>query len=147
MQSVPITTNVKSLNPALLKRGLLDTTLCDEVCQWLANSQWFSPGTTVSFTNKTDRRHITEILLKVALSTITPSNYNDLYFMLHWLWLEWSCILHVLYLGYIKLLFRLSSMYTSQNVWAWREDIFKNIYIFDRTRKSTCNCKKKSEEF
>jgi hypothetical protein len=33
--------------------------------------QWFSPGTTVSSTNKTDRHDITEILLKVALNTIT----------------------------------------------------------------------------
>ena len=32
--------------------------------------QWFSPGTPVSSTNKTDRCDITEILLKVALSTI-----------------------------------------------------------------------------
>jgi hypothetical protein len=32
---------------------------------------WFSPGTSVSFTNKTDRHDITEILLKVALNTIT----------------------------------------------------------------------------
>jgi hypothetical protein len=31
---------------------------------------WFSPGTTVSFTNKTDRHDITVILLKVALNTI-----------------------------------------------------------------------------
>jgi len=30
--------------------------------------RWFSP---VSFTNKTDRRNITEILLEVALNTIT----------------------------------------------------------------------------
>jgi hypothetical protein len=33
--------------------------------------QWFSPGTPVSFTNKTDHHDITEILLKVALNTIT----------------------------------------------------------------------------
>jgi len=33
--------------------------------------RWFSPGTLVSFTNKTDRHDITEILLKVALNTIT----------------------------------------------------------------------------
>jgi hypothetical protein len=32
---------------------------------------WFSPGTSVSSINKTDRNHITEILLKVALNTIT----------------------------------------------------------------------------
>ena len=31
--------------------------------------RWFSPGPTVSSTNKTDRNDITEILLKVALNT------------------------------------------------------------------------------
>ena len=30
------------------------TTLCDKVCQWLATGQWFSLGTPVSSTNKTD---------------------------------------------------------------------------------------------
>jgi hypothetical protein len=38
-----------------LRWGILDTTLCDTVCQWLAAGQWFSPGTQVSSTNKTDR--------------------------------------------------------------------------------------------
>jgi hypothetical protein len=33
-------------------------------------SLWFSPGTPVSSTNKTDRYYITEILLKVALNDI-----------------------------------------------------------------------------
>jgi hypothetical protein len=37
----------------LLRRGILDTTLCDKVCQWFAIGQWFSPGTPVSSTNKT----------------------------------------------------------------------------------------------
>ena len=32
--------------------------------------RWFSPGTPVSFTNKTDHHDITEILLKVMLNTI-----------------------------------------------------------------------------
>jgi hypothetical protein len=35
-----------------------------------AIGQWFSPGTPVSYINKTDRYDIAEILLKVALSTI-----------------------------------------------------------------------------
>ena len=26
-------------------RGVLDTTLCDKVCQWLATGRWFSTGT------------------------------------------------------------------------------------------------------
>jgi hypothetical protein len=42
-----------------------------QVCQWLAKGQQFSPGTMVSSTNKTDCHNITEILLKVALNTIT----------------------------------------------------------------------------
>jgi hypothetical protein len=35
--------------------------------------QWFSPGTLVSSTNKTDRHDITEILLKVALKHHNPN--------------------------------------------------------------------------
>ena len=50
------------------------TTLCDKVCQWLATGQWFSPGTPVSSTNKTDHHDITEILLKVALNIIKQTN-------------------------------------------------------------------------
>ena len=34
--------------------------------------RWFSPGTPVSSTNKTDLHDVTEILLTVALNTITP---------------------------------------------------------------------------
>ena len=36
-------------------RGVLDTTLCDKVCQWLATCRCCSPGIPVSSTNKTDR--------------------------------------------------------------------------------------------
>jgi hypothetical protein len=50
-----------------------DTTLCDKVCQWLATGRWFSPGTPVSSTNKTDRHDITEKLLKVTLNTINQT--------------------------------------------------------------------------
>ena len=38
-----------------LRRGVLDTTLCDKVCRW------FSPGTPVFSTNKTNRHDMTEI--------------------------------------------------------------------------------------
>ena len=54
-------------------QGVLDTTLCDKVYQCFATGQWFSPGTPVSSTNRTDTHDITEILLKVALSTIAPN--------------------------------------------------------------------------
>jgi hypothetical protein len=49
------------------------------VRQWLAAGWWFSPCTPVSTTNKTDRHYITELLLRVALNTITLTPYfqND----------------------------------------------------------------------
>jgi hypothetical protein len=37
--------------------------------------QWFSPGTPISSINKTDRQDIAEILLKVALNTMTLTPY------------------------------------------------------------------------
>jgi hypothetical protein len=52
-------------------RGVLDTTLCDKVCQWLGTGRLFSPGTLYSSTNNPDRHDIIEILLKAAINTIT----------------------------------------------------------------------------
>ena len=52
---------------------VLDTTLCDKDCQWLATGQWFSPGILASFTNKTDHHEVTELLLKVALNIINQT--------------------------------------------------------------------------
>jgi len=46
-----------------LRRGVLVATLCNTKCQWLVTDWWISPCT--------DRHDITEILLKVALNTIT----------------------------------------------------------------------------
>ena len=60
------------------------TTLCDKVCQWLATGRWFSPGPLVSSTNKIDRHDITEILLKVALTTI---NLNQPVYIFFCSWL------------------------------------------------------------
>jgi tRNA U34 5-methylaminomethyl-2-thiouridine-forming methyltransferase MnmC len=66
MESVLTTTNVVSSNPTQAR------------CIQLAADQWFSPGTPVSSTNKTDRYNIAEILLKVALNTITLTlNLHD----------------------------------------------------------------------
>ena len=42
-------------------------TASDKVFQLLAHGRWFSPGTPVSFTTKTGRHDIAEILWKVAL--------------------------------------------------------------------------------
>jgi hypothetical protein len=55
----------------LFRWSILDPTLCDKVCQWLVAGRWFSLDTLVSSTNKTDCYNITEILLKVALNTIS----------------------------------------------------------------------------
>ena len=55
-------------------RGVLDTTLCDKVCQCLAVCRWLSLGTPVSSTYKTDHHDIAEIVLKVALNTINNIN-------------------------------------------------------------------------
>jgi hypothetical protein len=41
----------------------------------LAHGRWFSPGTPASFTTKTGRHDIAEILLKVALNT---KNHNQI---------------------------------------------------------------------
>ena len=42
----------------------------------LATGQWFSLGTPVSSTNKTDRHNIAEILLKVVINTIKQTKRN-----------------------------------------------------------------------
>jgi hypothetical protein len=57
----------------LLRQGVLNTTLYDKVCQWLVTGRWFSLGTPVSSTNKTDCYYITEIYWKwcYKLNTIT----------------------------------------------------------------------------
>ena len=62
-----------------LRLGVLDTTLCDKVCQWLAAGRWFSQGIPASSTNETDRHDISEILLKVVLNTITMTTPFDNY--------------------------------------------------------------------
>ena len=71
VQSVPITTNIVSSNPAHDEVYSIQH-LCDKILQRLAAGRWFSPGTPISSTNKTDCHDIIEILLKVALNTLTP---------------------------------------------------------------------------
>jgi hypothetical protein len=79
MQSVSITTKVVSSNPVHGKvysfmARCTRTTLCDKVCQLLTTGWWFSP---VTSTNKTDCHDIAEILLKVALNTISQTNQKS----------------------------------------------------------------------
>ena len=86
-------------------RGVLDTTLCDKVCQWFATCRWFSPGTPVSSTNNTDRHDITEIVLKVTLNTIYKPNIA--YYSLS-LYLFLFSFIHSNPIYYWKLLFNLT---------------------------------------
>jgi hypothetical protein len=44
----------------------------------ITTGQWFSPGTTVSSTNKINHHDIAEILLKVALNTINQNRSGKL---------------------------------------------------------------------
>jgi hypothetical protein len=71
MQSVPITTKVVSSNPIHGEVHLIQHYAIIKVCQWLAVGRWFSPGTAVSSTDKTDRHDIAEILLKVEFNPTT----------------------------------------------------------------------------
>jgi hypothetical protein len=48
----PLTLWVRIL---LISRCTRYNITCDQVCQWLATDRWFSPGTPVSSTNKTNR--------------------------------------------------------------------------------------------
>ena len=57
---MPIVTDVVSSNPT----------------QLLATGQWFSSGPPISPNNKTDCHGITELLVKVALSTIKSNQAN-----------------------------------------------------------------------
>jgi len=54
--------------------GVLDTKVCDKVCQWLAGGRLCSPGTS---TIKTDCHNISEILLKVTLNPIILTQTQD----------------------------------------------------------------------
>ena len=51
-----------------LQPGVLDTTICEKLFQLLTAGLWFSLGTSVSSTNKTNCHNITEILLRVPLT-------------------------------------------------------------------------------
>jgi len=53
-----------------LRRGVLDTTLCDKVCQWHVTGRWFSP---VTSTNKTDRYDITDNIVESGVKHDDPS--------------------------------------------------------------------------
>ena len=65
---VPITTKVVSSNPVHGEAYPIQ----HYVIKFVSDLRWFSTGTPVFSTNKTDCHDITQILLKVALNTINP---------------------------------------------------------------------------
>ena len=76
----------------LLRWGVLHTTLCDKVCQWLATGLWFA---LVSSTNKNDRHDVADILLKVALNIITLT-LNDINKVYNQVKVNFSCNLTIM---------------------------------------------------
>ena len=58
-----------------LRRGVLKTTLCDKACQWLTARQWFSTGTLVFSTNKTDSQNISENIVESGVKHHKPNLY------------------------------------------------------------------------
>ena len=65
MQSVPITTTVVSSNPTQTRQ------------HYVTHGRWFSLGTPVSSTNKTDIQDITQLLLEMPLNAINPTVICD----------------------------------------------------------------------
>jgi hypothetical protein len=84
-------------------RDMLDTILCDKVCQWLAAVPWFSPGAAVSSSNKTERHDITEILLKVVLNTINQTSHHVVCPSIYGFWISFW-YLQTLPKGYLLLI-------------------------------------------
>jgi hypothetical protein len=76
VQSVPITTKVVNSNPFHSEVYSIQQYVTF-MWHWLAIGWWFSPGTPVSSTNKTDHHDIAEILLKVVLNTIDQTKPNQ----------------------------------------------------------------------
>ena len=64
-------------------RGVLDTTLCDKVCQWPATDRWFSP---VSSNTKTDRHDTNEAIVK---SGGKHHKHSQHYFIMSWNKITW----------------------------------------------------------
>ena len=64
--------------------GVLDTTLCDTVCQWLATGWWFSSGTPVSSTNKTSYvQYTTQNLYTKVLWPYGHMIWNSKHLLVH----------------------------------------------------------------
>ena len=75
--------NTKKREEKTPRKKLIYNTYSDKVCQWLTTGWWFSPGTPVSSTNKTNRHDITEILLKMSLNIIKNPQLKYIFIYLY----------------------------------------------------------------
>ena len=92
--------------------------MCDKVCHWLVTGRWFSPGTRVSSTNKTDCHYIIEILLKVVLNLIILKCMTCAFVFLGVFWVnKWS-----------------TAIFIGQRFWLWQ--CYFDTKIYD-TRSGT----------
>ena len=117
-----------------LKRVVLNTTLCGKVCKKFTTGRWFFPAFPVSFTNKTDRHDITEILLKVALNPLNQTKPNVLYFSVFRL-VNYYCFFW-LFPQIIKTKFHKLVLHTKLEVYS----TFLFYFDFVQTQKNICPC-------
>ena len=117
----------------LLRWGVLDITLYDKVCQWLATDRWFSLGTPVSSTNENNWHDITEILLKVALNTIALTLTPE---FAKWCFLALSYTLNrleILKLAVIQVKFCINKN-------SWNQQWIHNLFVMEKTIQSWKTC-------
>ena len=87
-----ITTNVVSSNPAYEVYSIQHYVI--KFVSDLRQGRWFSPGTLFFYTDKTDRHDIAEILVKVALITITLTLSHFIYLSVLFIVLVFYCSLY-----------------------------------------------------
>ena len=123
-----------------------------KVCQWFVTGRWFSPGTLLSSTNKTDRHDINEILLKVALNTrnqtikLLPKNKCIFYKAAAYWWSTVSCC----FILFCQFCLMMGSMFLINRYWVSVPHcfIFREHWLFNyQVFKSFGNiCKKKKKK-
>ena len=97
---MPITIKVVSSNPAHGEMYSIQHYMIMCVSDLRQVDQWFSLGTPISSTNKSD--DIAEILLKVALNTITIPTSNDTECLLPWPLQHENWLIHVTVINFFK---------------------------------------------
>ena len=111
-----ITTNLVSSNPTRARCTRYNIVWSS--CQWNAVGRWFYPCTPVYSNNKTDRHHIAELLLKVALNTINSIQAKPNQTMLKW-WI-------------------LTSIVCAKIAFSWIRDFVGSVLLSEHINMVTC---------